>query len=340
MYQLAIITKIPEPKPDGTIHIRPGESAIVRIDESDSVPDINGRPLEWMNKTIPALIITLSDDLHETFRVFQAPKDPEDAIPFLAISSDRNALLNCRAEGKILYRMTADCPAGPSEPMQYLHETIGKTEYCIILCSRTNPEWINLAGEIAEFSREQNTLTVLVVTGKGESVSHENIPDILGRFHAIIWSRDNSRCISTASPEQIRDLCEATIDDIVASGGRHGVVSNDRFIVRELLFTGGISHSCWHIEGKPDALELISKYVESIYENNLTHIGGTYSILKIPWKSTIDAAIELRNSLLEILIQKVPSRYPHQMRVEGYYPEIEGQFDLRIWTFTGNYKFP
>jgi hypothetical protein len=69
-------------------------------------------------------------------------------------------------------------------------------------------------------------------------------------------------------------------------------------------------------------------------------VNGTYSILKIPWESTVDDATELRNSLLEILIEKVPSRYPHLMRIEGYYPEIEGQFDLSTWTFIANYKLP
>ena len=63
-------------------------------------------------------------------------------------------------------------------------------------------------------------------------------------------------------------------------------------------------------------------------------VNGTYSILKIPWESTVNDAIDLRNSLLDILIREVPSRYPHLMRIEGFYPEIEGQFNLCIWTFT------
>jgi hypothetical protein len=338
MYQLDIIAKIPEPEPDGTIRIRPGESTIVRIDERtprSSAPDIRGRPAEWKVKTIPALIIVIGDDLDEIFKVFQALEDPEDAIPFLAISSDLDRLLSCRAEGKVLYRKTTDCSSGISEAMQYLHEIIRKTEYCFFFCSGTDPAWIQLAGQIAQDTREQNTLAVLALLWEREPVFHENIPDILGLFHTIIWSTDNSK--STGSIEQIRDLCEATIDDIVAVGGRHGIVSNDRFVVRELLFTGGISYSGWHIEGKPDALEIISGYVEPIHENDLPLISGTYSILKIPWESTLDVATELRNSLLEILIQKVPARYPHQMRIEGYYPETEGQFDLIIWNFTGKY---
>ena len=167
MYQLDIITKIPELEPDGIIRIRPGESAIVRIDESDSpspTADICGRPAEWMYKTIPALVIALSDDLDEIFRVFRAPEDPEDAVPFLAISSDLDMLLSCRAEGKVLCRKTADYSSRPSEAMQYLHEIIRKTEYCLSLCSRTDPAWIQLAGQITQYAREQNTLSVLAVT--------------------------------------------------------------------------------------------------------------------------------------------------------------------------------
>ncbi|MCK9592358.1 MAG: hypothetical protein M0Q91_10170 [Methanoregula sp.] len=341
MYQLDTLTKIPEPVPDGVIRIRPGESILLRIDEKrseSSVPQINGRPTEWIDKTIPALIIAISDNVSDIFRVFHAPEDPEDAVPFLAISSDRDALLSCRAEGKILWSKPVDHIPKPSESMQYLHEIIRKTEYCCILCSRTNPAWIQLAGEIAHFAREQNTLTVLALIGKGLPASHENVSDIVGKFHTIIGSSENSNSVSPASLEKIRDLCEATIDDIVASGGRHAVVSDDRFIVRELLFTGGLSYPEWHIAGKPDALELISGYVESIHGNNQTLIGGTYSILKIPWESTIDAATELRNSLIGILFERVPSMHPHQMRLEGFYPEVEGQFDLSIWTFTGNYK--
>ena len=343
MNQLDIIAKIPEPERDGIIRIRPGESTVVRIDKhahQSSAPDIQGRPSEWKDKTFPALIIVISDDFDEIFRKFQTLEDPEDAIPFLAISSNLDRLLSCRAEGKVLYRKTTDCSSDKSEAMQYLHEIIRKTEYCFFFCSGTDPTWIHLAGQIAQDAREQNTLAVLASLGEGEPVSQEYISDILGKFHTIIWLTDNSKNASTGSIEQIQDLCEATIDDIVAAGGRHGVVSNDRFIVRDLLFTGGISYSDWYIVGKPDALGLIRGYGDSIHENNLTHISGTYSILKIPWESTLDTATELRNSLLEILIQKVPSRYPHQMRIEGYYPETEGQYDLITWTFTGKYTLP
>jgi hypothetical protein len=334
MYQLDIITKIPEPKPDGIISIRLGESAIVRIDESDSpspTTDICGRPAEWRDKAIPALIIALSDDLDEIFRVFHAPEDPEDAVPFFAISSELDRLISCRAEGKVLYHKTADCSSGPSEAMQYLHEIIRKTEYCFFLCSRTDPAWIQLAGQIAQYAREQNTLSVLAVTGEREPGSDEILSDIREKFHTIIQSSDDS---TERSLERIRDLCEATLDDIVASGGRHAVVRDNRFVVRELLFNGGSSYPVWNTAGKPDAHELIRDYVHSVQVNNRLIVTGTYSILKIPWESTVDDANELRNSLLEILIEKVPSRYPHQMRIEGYYTEIEGQFDLGIWTFT------
>jgi hypothetical protein len=334
MYQLDIITKIPEPEPDGIIRIRPGESAIVRIDESGAhspTADICGRPAEWRNKTIPALVIALSDDLDEIFRVFHAPEDPEDAVPFIVISSDRELLLDCRAEGKILCRKTADCSSRPAEAIQYLHEIIGNTEYCIFLCSRRDPAWIQLAGQIALYAREQNTLSVLAVTGEKEPGSDEILSGIQVKFHSIIQSPDHS---TERFLERIHDLCEATIDDIVASGGRNALVRDDRFVIRELLFNGGTGDPVWNTAGKPDAFELIRGYVKSIHKNNHTLIAGTYSILKIPWESTMGAATELRNSLLDILVEKVASKYPHQMRIEGYYPEIEGQIDLSIWTFS------
>ncbi len=340
MYHLDIITRIPEPEPDGIIRIRPGESTIVRIDESDSVPQIHGRPAEWSDKKIPALVIALSDDTDEIFRLYYAPEDPEDAVPFLAISSDLNRLLSCRAEGKVLFCKTADRSSGSAEAMQYLHEIIRKTEYCIFLCSRRDPAWIHLAGQIAQYARAQNTLAVLAVIGEGKPDSNENMSDILEKFHTIILTLKNSNSLSTASLEQTRDLCEATIDDIVASGGKHAFLPSDRLIVRDLLFKGGISYLMWHSAGDADVHELIKGYVGSVQGNDPIMTGGTYSILKAPWQSTVDAATELRNSLLDILVEKVPSRYPHQMRVEGYYPEVEGQFDLSTWTFTGNYKFP
>ena len=238
MYQLNIITKIPEPEPDGIIRIRPGESTVVQIDGSDSAPDIRGRPAEWKNKTIPALIVAISDDLHEIFQIFRAPKDTEDAIQFLAISSDSDALLSCRADGKIFCRKTAGCSGGLSEPMQYLHEIIAKTEYCIILCSRRTPDWIFLAGEIAQYARDQNTLTVLVLIGKGEADSDQIDFDLCGRFHTIILNTNHPASVSPVSLERIRDLCEATLYDIVVSGGRHGLEPDYRTNVRDLMSNG------------------------------------------------------------------------------------------------------
>jgi hypothetical protein len=336
MYQLDILTKIPEPKHDGIIRIRPGESAIVRADGGDTAPDIRGRPVEWKNKTIPSLVITITDDLPEIFRAFQAAHDPEDAVPFLAISSDRDALLSCRAEGKILFRQTADCSGRAPEPMRYLQETIAKTEYCIILCSRKNPGWLELAGEIVQSAREQNTLTVLAMIGAGEQDFYDNVSEIVGKFHTIILTPDNSSAISMVSLEQIRDLCEATTDEIVGYGGRPSLEPDDPGKVRELLFNGGISYLGCHVAGEPDAQSLIRGYVKSVQGNQKILNGGTYSILKIPWESTINAAVALRNSFIDILVEKVPSRYPHYMRIEGYYPEIEGHIDVAIWTFTGN----
>jgi len=337
MYQLDIITRIPEPEPDGIIRIRPGESAIVRIDESGAhspTADTCGRPAEWRNKTIPALVIALSDDLDEIFRVFHPPEDPEDAVLYLAISSDLDRLLSCRVVGKILCSKTADCSSEPSDAMLYLHEIIAKTEYCFILCSRTNPAWIQLAGEIAYFARAQNTLTALAIIGEGGPGLSEDTADLLGKFHTVILTPDNR---SPASLEQIRDLCEATIDDIVASGGRHAL-ERDYGNVRELLLNGGISYLGGHTAGGPDACNLIDGYVQSMQGANRGLVGGTYSFLRIPWHSTVDAATVLRNSLYDILAEKVPARYLHQIRIEGYYPKVEGRYDLIVWTFTGNYE--
>jgi len=339
MYSLEILTRIPEPKPDGIIRIRPGESTIVQIDTCDSAPDIRGRPAEWRFKTIPALIIAISDDLPEIFRVFQAPEDPEDAVPVLSLSSDHIALLSCRADGKILYRKTADCSFGSSEPMQYLHEIIAKTEYCIILCSQRTPNWMFLAGQIAQFARDQNTLIVLALIGKGEADSYQSGFNPFEKFHTIIANPDHPASVAPVCLERIRDFCEATLYDIVMSGGRHGLEPDYRTNVRDLMFNGGICVP-WHTPGKPYARELLKEYLISVQPKNQATITGTYSILKIPWKSTIDDAIRLRNSLYMILDEYIPSRYPHIMRIEGYAPEIEGLVDLNIWTFTGNHEVP
>jgi hypothetical protein len=339
MYQLEILTKMPEPKPDGIIRIRPGESTIVQIDMCDSAPDIRGRPAEWRFKTIPAVIIAITDDLLEIFRVFQAPEEPEDAVPVLSFSSDRIALLSCRADGKILYRKTADCSSRSSEPMQYLHEIIAKTEYCIVLCSQRTPDWMFLAGQIAQFARDQNTLIVLALIGKGEADSYQSAFDPFEKFHTIIANPDHPASVSPVSLERIHDFCEATLYDIVVSGGRHGLEPDYRTNVRDLMFNGGICVP-WHTPGKPDARELLKEYLPSVQINDQTTIAGTYSILKIPWESTIDDAIQLRNSLYKILDENIPSRYPHLVRIEGYSPEIEGQVDLSIWTFTGNREVP
>jgi hypothetical protein len=340
MYHLEILTKIPEQEPDGIIRIRPGESAIVRIDDSNAasaVPDICGRPAEWREKTIPALVIVMGEDPDEIFRVFKAPEDPEDAVPFLTLFHDRGALLRCRAEGKVLIRLTADSPGGSSEPMQYLHNIIGKTEYCFFICSLINPAWIQMAAEMAQHAREQHTLSVIALTGEGSSVSSENISGILKKFHTVILPPDNS-LKNPIFLEQIRDLGEATINDVVASGDRHGLISSDREVVRDILFNGGISYLGGHTVG--DAHKLFKNFNCFVLGKNETYMEGTYSILKIPWESTIDAAIELRNSLFDILVEMVPSRYLHQIRIEGYYPEAEEQYDLSIWTFTGKSGLP
>ena len=342
MSLLEIITKIPELEPDGIIRIRPGESTIVRIDggtTASPVPEIHGRPAEWREKTIPALVIVISEDPFEIFRVFKAPEDPEDAVPFLALSPDRGALLRCRAEGKVLIRLTADSPGGSSEPMQYLHDIIAKTECCFIICSRRNPAWIHLAAEIAENAREQHTLTVTALIGEGSFASYENYSGILKKFHTVILPPDNAGKSIPIPLEQIRDFCEATMYDVVASGDRSGLVSNVGTGVRNLLFNGGISYFGGHTAGKTDAREIFRRFIRSFQEEYQTPAGGTYSILKIPWESTIDAAIEFRNSLFDRLGEKVPSRYPHQIRIEGYDPETEGQYDLSIWSFTGKSGF-
>jgi hypothetical protein len=342
MSRLEIITKIPELEPDGIIRIRPGESTIVRIDRGDTappVPEIHGRPAEWREKTIPALVIVISEDPFEIFRVFKVPEDPEDAVPFLALSPESGALLRCRAEGKVLIRLTADSTGGSSEPMQYLHDIIAKTEYCFFLCSRRNPAWIQLAAEIAENAREQHTLTVMAFIGEGSFGSYENYSDILKKFHTLILPTDNSFRSIPIPLEQIRDFCEATMNDVVASGDRCGLVSGDCSIVRDLLFNGGISYSGGHTAGEPDAQELVRGLERSLQEDYQSQTGGTYSILKIPWESTIDAAMELRTSLFDILGEMAPSRFPHQIRIEGYFPEAEGQYDLNIWSFTGKSGF-
>jgi hypothetical protein len=110
MYQLDIITEIPEPEPDGGIYIRQGESAFLEFDKNHNVSSVQicGRTAEQMEKTIPALVITISDDPQEIFSGFNAPSYPDMKIPFLAISSDRDALLKCNADGKIHYHMPAD----------------------------------------------------------------------------------------------------------------------------------------------------------------------------------------------------------------------------------------
>jgi hypothetical protein len=159
----------------------------------------------------------------------------------------------------------------------------------------------------------------------------------LGKFHTVILTPNNSNNISPAYLEQIRDLCEATIDDIVANGGRHAL-ERDYGNVRELLLNGGISYLGGHTAGGPDARKLIDGYVQSMQDPNRSPVGGTYSFLRIPWHSTVDAATGLRNSLYDILAEKVPARYLHQIRIEGYYPKVEGRYDLIVWTFTGNYE--
>ena len=108
--------------------------------------------------------------------------------------------------------------------------------------------------------------------------------------------------------------------------------------MRELLLNGGISYLGGHTAGGPDARKLIDGYVQSMQGANRSRVGGTYSLLRIPWHSTVDAATELRNSVVDILAEKVPARYLHQIRIEGYYPKEEGQYDLIIWTFTGDYE--
>ena len=41
-----------------------------------------------------------------------------------------------------------------------------------------------------------------------------------------------------------------------------------------------------------------------------------------------------------ILFDKIPSKYLHLMKLEAYNPGVEGQYDLSIWTFTGQYRLP
>ena len=87
--------------------------------------------------------------------------------------------------------------------------------------------------------------------------------------------------------------------------------------------------------GRPEARELLKEYLHSVRLKDQTTITGTYSILKIPWESTVDDAIQLRNFLYKILDENVPSKFPHQIRIEGYYPDAEGNYDLNVWTFSG-----
>lgn len=343
MYQLEIISKIQEPEPDGIIHIRQGESVLLEIDNKQSVPSdplISGRPVEWRKKTIPALIIAISDSLHEIFQVFQPPKYPEYNIPFLAISSDKNTLLKCRAEGKIFIHVTSDCPDRSSEAMHHLEEVIGKTEYCFILCSQANPEFIQLAGEIANFGRKQNTLMVLSMIGKEQLGSSDTISDSLGNFHSVVLPSVKSDNIVIVPIEQIRDFCEATIDSVVAKGWRSTIVPNNSKIVRELLFHGGLGCLGWHMTGNPDAQGLINGYVELVNEKSHPPIVRTYTILKVPFESTLNEAYDLFETISNILFENVPSQYPHEMKLEAYNPELEGQYDLSIWTFSGEYKLP
>ncbi|MCK9592375.1 MAG: hypothetical protein M0Q91_10255 [Methanoregula sp.] len=76
------------------------------------------------------MIIAIKDDLHEILQVLRSPEDPEDAVPFLAISSDNRALRSCKADGKILFYTTAHYSGSSSEPMHYLYDIIRKAEYC------------------------------------------------------------------------------------------------------------------------------------------------------------------------------------------------------------------
>ena len=342
MYQLDIITELPEPKPDGAIYIRQGESALVEFDKNHNVStiQISGRTAEQMEKTIPALVIAISDDPQEIFCGFQEPCYPEEKIQFLAISSDRNTLLKCSADGKIYYRKTMDCPDGSQDPWEYLREIVRKTEYCFIFCSQAETGFIHLAGELAQSGREQNTLMVLAITGKKQPDSVGNVTEIIGKFHTSILPDDRSDSIVQASINQIRDLCEATMGDLVSQGGRPSFTSQDRTVVEGLLFNGGVCYLGGHIAGNPDNRDLINGCIQSVVGNCQAPICGAYVILRLPPESTTDVAYDLGGYVSDNLSLNVLSRYAPQVRLEVSYPEIETQYDMSIWIFTGEYKLP
>jgi hypothetical protein len=341
MYQLDIIAEIPEAKPDGAIYIRQGESALVEFDKNHNVSSIqiSGRTAEQMEKTIPALVIAISDDPQEIFSGFQKPCDPKEKIPFLAISSDRNTLSKCSAEGKIYYHMTADCPDGYRDPWQYMKEIMRKTEYCFIFCSQTDTGFIHLAGELAQLGREQKTLMVLAIIGKQQPDSFENINEIIDKFHTSILPSDRSDSPVQAPIHRIRDLCEATMGDLVSQGGRPSFTNQDRTVVEGLLFNGGVCYLGRHIAGSPDNRELFKGFIQSIGGNCKTPIVGTYSILKVPPESTTDVAYDLGGYVSDYLSLNILSRYSPQVRLEVSYPEIETQYDMNIWIFTGNTNY-
>jgi hypothetical protein len=118
------------------------------------------------------------------------------------------------------------------------------------------------------------------------------------------------------------------------------VEGTDRSIVQELMFSGGVSYLGLHIAGDPNACELTKGFVQSVGGKGQIRTSGTYAILKVPLESTTDVAYHLRGSLSNILSENIPSRFPHQVRLEAYNPEVEGQYDLTIWTMTGKYKLP
>jgi hypothetical protein len=348
MYQLDIITKIPEPEPDGAIYIRQGESAFLEFDKDHNVSSIqiNGRTDEQMEKTIPALVIAISDDPQEIFSGFNAPSYPHMKIPFLAISSDRDAFLNCNADGKIHYHMPAEgTPHDSHNERKYLHELIKKTEYCCIFCSQTDPlHFFHLAGYLAYFGRQYKTLMVLALIGNGDhDLCQDVIDDYFKNFHTIILPLDNTNSIVPI--KRIRDLCDATINDVVSQGSlRTALIDQDREKVQGLLLKGGICYLGGHIAGGPDDRDLIKGFVQSVGVNCKTPVCGSYVFLSFPSRftaaSTINEVYDFGRYVFEILHKNIPSHFSPEIRPEVSYPDVEEPYDMNIWIFTGDYKLP
>jgi hypothetical protein len=62
----------------------------------------------------------MSDNPDEILQAFPEPADPEETLPFLALSSNWDALQCCRAEGKIFVQASVDkSPRKQEPPIRY-----------------------------------------------------------------------------------------------------------------------------------------------------------------------------------------------------------------------------